>query len=70
MLLDVSVSVKKQIQKSYNKYNDNYIDLSTTIYLSVLIMIMDEITAHSTLNDNQLLKQSMISSSPSNANLF
>jgi hypothetical protein len=70
MLLDVSVSVKKQIQKSYNKYNDNYIDLSTTIYLSVLIMIIDEITAHSTLNDNQLLKQSMISSSPSNANLF
>lgn len=70
MFLDVSVSVKKQIQKSYNKYNDNYIDLSTTIYLSVLIMIMDEITAHSTLNDNQLLKQSMISSSPSNANLF
>lgn len=70
MLLDVSVSVKKQIQKSYNKYNDNYIDLSTTINLSVLIMIMDEITAHSTLNDNQLLKQSMISSSPSNANLF
>jgi hypothetical protein len=70
MLLDVSVSVKKQIQKSYNKYNDNYIDLSTTIYLSVLIMIIDEITAHSTLNDNQLLKQSMISSSLSNANLF
>jgi hypothetical protein len=70
MLLDVSVSVKKQIQKSYNKYNDNYIDLSTTIYLSVLIMIIDEITAHSTLNDNQLLKQSIISSSPSNANLF
>ena len=70
MLLDVSVSVKKQIQKSYNKYNDNYIDLSTTIYLSVLIMIIDEITAHSTLNDNQLLKQSMITSSPSNANLF
>ena len=69
-MLDVSASLKKQTQKSYNKYNDNYIDISTTIYLNVLIMIMDEITAHLTLNDNQLLKQSMISSSPSNASLF